>query len=108
MGAFDGALGVEEATNGRVSSLNLAKPQTLWRTFDWVMCLEVAEHVPFEFEEILLDNIGRHLRTGLVMSWSNDASGIGHVNCRPEEEWRERVATKLGLVFDRWTTEAVK
>ena len=36
---------------------------------DWVLCLEVAEHIPRAFEERLLANLDSHNRRGIVMSW---------------------------------------
>jgi len=54
-----------------------------------VLCLEVCEHVPAEYEGRLLDNIvgacGEHGR--VVLSWAmRGQHGHGHVNCRDTAE----------------------
>lgn len=66
--------------------------------FDLITCLEVAEHLPLDSHETLVDTIARHLRPKPNME---DASGFlifsaappgqrgeHHVGCRPAHEWR--------------------
>lgn len=51
---------------------------------DWVLCLEVAEHIPSEKTAVFLDNVKRHARTGIVISWAIPGQGgHGHVNEQP-------------------------
>ena len=65
---------------------DLTQPLEL-NPFDVVICLEVGEHIPVQYERNLIDNINRLLKPGghLILSWSIDFgdSGYGHVNCRP-------------------------
>ena len=35
----------------------------------------------------MLETIARFVKKRLVMSWSNDREGIGHVNCLNEDKW---------------------
>jgi hypothetical protein len=52
---------------------------------DFVICLEVCEHVPKEFEDILLKNVDKHVNANgtLVLSWAVvGQAGFGHVNCQ--------------------------
>lgn len=52
---------------------------------DCVMCLEVAEHVPKEFESKLIDTMDYHVKSGglLILSWAVPGQGgLGHVNCQ--------------------------
>ena len=52
---------------------------------DCIICLEVAEHIPQEFEGILLSNISNNLNESgiLIISWAVEGQGgLGHVNCR--------------------------
>eukprot|EP00636_Phaeomonas_parva_P006933 CAMPEP_0118854980 /NCGR_PEP_ID=MMETSP1163-20130328/2977_1 /TAXON_ID=124430 /ORGANISM="Phaeomonas parva, Strain CCMP2877" /LENGTH=242 /DNA_ID=CAMNT_0006787783 /DNA_START=101 /DNA_END=829 /DNA_ORIENTATION=+ len=37
---------------------------------DWVYCIEVAEHVPGEFEDVLVANLVDHARKGLIVTWA--------------------------------------
>ena len=68
--AFDGAPYSEEKTNGRVKFLDLSVPIYHLNTYDWIVSVEVAEHIPKEFEHIFLDNLVRHAEIGIVLSWS--------------------------------------
>lgn len=52
---------------------------------DFLLCLEVGEHIPKEFEETLLSQIDNHLnfKGTLVLSWAIEGQGgFGHVNCQ--------------------------
>jgi SAM-dependent methyltransferase len=52
---------------------------------NFLLCLEVCEHVPKEFEDALLNTIDRHVNPGgtLVLSWAVvGQGGTGHVNCQ--------------------------
>ena len=62
------------------------------------MSLEVAEHVPKEFEKIYVSNIVRHAIEGIVLSWARPGqNGHSHVNNRP----LDYVITFLGMLgFD--------
>jgi tryptophanyl-tRNA synthetase len=51
--------------------------------FDVVLSLEVGEHIPEEFEEQFIDNICKHAKKHLVISWAIEGQGgSGHVNCK--------------------------
>ncbi len=79
--AYDGGEGVEAATDGAVRFLDLSEPTWLGRTFDWVMSLEVGEHIPKEQESAYIGNIVRHAFRGVVMSWAVPGqAGHHHVN----------------------------
>ena len=48
-----------------------------------VLCLEVGEHIPAEFEDILLNNIFKHCSQYIILSWAvENQMGIGHINCK--------------------------
>ena len=91
--AFDGADGVEEYTSryGKPGSLvryaNLCNASSLAHVppSDWVMSLEVGEHVPARFEDVIFDNIATHAHDAVVLSWAAPGQpGLGHVNTLPE------------------------
>lgn len=106
--AFDGTRQAAELTDGVVQEVNLIQDLRLWRTFDWVLCLEVGEHVPRQYSAALLQNLKGHAENGLIMSWSDDWEGIGHVNCLPRAEFVDFVQNTTGFQFDETTTEVVK
>ncbi len=73
-------------------------PDYLAQPFDLITCLEVAEHLPLDAHQTLVETIVRHLRYKPNM---DDASGYlifsaappgqggeHHIGCRPAVEWR--------------------
>ncbi|PVD21673.1 hypothetical protein C0Q70_17472 [Pomacea canaliculata] len=85
--AYDVAPFVEKVTGGAVKFMDLTLPQYGLPAYDWVMCLEVAEHIPARYERILVDNMARHARKGVVLSWANiSQGGINHVNNKSSED----------------------
>lgn len=109
--AFDGVQGIAELTGGTVSQTDLAGELVIpWRDepFDWVLCLEVAEHIPPELEQRFLENLDRHAASGLILSWAPPhIVGEGHVNCLELEESRQRVEA-LGFAQDTVATQALR
>ena len=68
--AFDGAENVQAIfPDGFVEYLDLSAPVHL-PARDWVLSLEVAEHVPTAYEQILVQNLHRHNTKGIVLSWA--------------------------------------
>ena len=43
---------------------------------------QVAEHIPPQHTTQLLHNLARHAKEVMVISWSDDDEGIGHINVR--------------------------
>lgn len=79
--------------------LDLTVPHYGLPIYDWVLSVEVAEHVPREYEDVYLNNLVRHAKVGLVLSWAVPMqTGFGHVNSRP----KDYVDGKLKLLcFDK-------
>jgi len=58
---------------------------------DWVMCLEVGEHIPKERENALIYNCVSNSLKGVIVSWAiPNQKGRGHVNCRPNSYVEEK------------------
>ncbi|CAC5403058.1 unnamed protein product [Mytilus coruscus] len=82
--AFDGAPYSEDNSDGNVNFLDLTIPQYGIPLYDWIISLEVAEHIPKEFESIYLDNIFRHAKEGIILSWAVPGQGgLQHINNQP-------------------------
>lgn len=82
--AFDGAPFCEETSEGRVQFMDLTVPQYGIPLYDWVISLEVAEHIPSKYESIYLDNLFRHANEGIILSWAVPGqNGMSHINTRP-------------------------
>lgn len=81
--AFDGAPYVEETTSNTVIFLDLSVPIYHLSPYDWVISLEVAEHIPQKYEIIFIDNLVRHAKEGVILSWASlNQTGHSHVNNR--------------------------
>ena len=84
--AFDGAPYCEETSHGRVRFMDLSIPQYGIRQYDWIISLEVAEHIPKKYEAVYLDNIFRHAKEGIILSWAVPGQGgLSHINNKPIE-----------------------
>eukprot|EP00929_Paragymnodinium_shiwhaense_P010631 TRINITY_DN115437_c0_g1_i1.p1 TRINITY_DN115437_c0_g1~~TRINITY_DN115437_c0_g1_i1.p1 ORF type:complete len:384 (-),score=65.24 TRINITY_DN115437_c0_g1_i1:70-1221(-) len=84
-GGFDGNPNTPTLSEGRCMQADLAHEFDLGTRWDWVLSLEVAEHIPRRLEAAFLSNLDRHATFGLIISWGNQA-GEGHVNVRSRAE----------------------
>lgn len=79
---LDGNPYTNRITSGLCHTLNLSENVDLPEA-DAVICLEVGEHIPRQFEEILVDNLVKSTSNLLILSWAIEGQiGEGHVNCR--------------------------
>ena len=78
--AYEGAANVENF----VLQADLAQLQDYGgASFDWVVSLEVAEHIPPEYKATFVANILAPSPQGIILSWAiPNQVGTGHVNCR--------------------------
>jgi hypothetical protein len=77
---FDGNPKTPELTNGLCSVLDLSQPINL-SPFDWVLSLEVGEHLPKEFEKTFINNLSNNNKRGIILSWAvKGQGGHGHFN----------------------------
>lgn len=98
--AYDGAPFCEQTSEGRVQFLDLTLPQYGLPLYDWIISLEVAEHIPPQFERVYIDNIVRHAREGVILSWARPGQdGYSHVNNRPFE-YIKPLMESLGFTYD--------
>jgi len=83
-------------------TVNLAQLADLM-VADWVLSLETGEHIPAQYEDIFLENLHKHNRKGIVLTWARvGQGGRGHVNERPVYYVRNKVE-KLGYFSDfKW------
>lgn len=69
--------------------------------------LEVAEHVPAQFEDVMLTNVANACDDKLIMSWAiRGQAGWGHINCLNNDEAISRVVSKGFKYLDSETMEA--
>ena len=74
---------IETLTQGLVTEYDLAniRGQLPCPAPDWALCLEVLEHIPAHLLSVALENLHRHNRRGIVLSWAIPGQGgDGHVS----------------------------
>ena len=104
---YDGAGNVGEVTDGFVSFADLTIPLSLPRA-DWVMALEVGEHIPNRHEMMIVRNLHAHNCRGILLSWASPwQSGRGHVN-NHASDYLIRTFRGLGYRLRRDLTAAVR
>ncbi|CAG0918873.1 unnamed protein product [Notodromas monacha] len=80
---YDGTPGIQNLTAGLVKHMDLSKPGYIGRTFNWVLSLEVGEHIPRKYQANYISNLVRHAEEGIVLSWAIEGQGgRSHVNNR--------------------------
>ena len=106
--AFDGAPFSEKTSEGRVNFLDLTLPQYGLPVYDWIISLEVAEHIPNEYEHTFIDNIVRHAKEGVVLSWAKPGQGgYSHVNNKPFE-YVQNLFESLGFKHNQVESQKLK
>lgn len=68
-------------TKGLCGVQDLSVPFYLGNTFDWVLSLEVGEHLPHQYETVFIENLMKHAEKGVILSWAvKGQGGAGHFN----------------------------
>jgi len=97
---FDGNPNTPELTNNLCKVLDLSVPKIFNEPFDWVMSLEVGEHLPVKFEDIFIQNLHNNNKYGIVLSWAlKGQGGDGHVNEQNNDYIKSKIC-KLGYIND--------
>ena len=78
--AYEGTPGIEEISVYKpIHSIDLSVPTQVDK--GQVICFEVGEHIPLEYENIVLDNICNNSNGKVILSWALPyQGGLGHVN----------------------------
>ncbi len=102
------ARGVDVTLTG-ADHADLNHPLDLGRSFDLVLCWEVAEHLAPESADTLCDTLVRHLTPGGVLLFTAAAigqDGYGHINCQSKEYWGDKLYAR-GLMPDAALTSTL-
>lgn len=95
---IDGNPNTVKLAGSTTSIADLTKPLS-WHVSDWVLCLEVGEHIPSTFEATFLQNLDKLNRYGIILSWAIPGQGgDGHVNCQNNQDIINKMEA-LGFVF---------
>lgn len=102
--ASDGNPNTYDITNGISYVRDLTKKFDLPKR-DVVMCLEVGEHIPKKYEQIVLDNIFMSSNNIVILSWAiKGQGGYGHVNCQ-DNDYIINQANLRNFTFDSKTSK---
>jgi 2-polyprenyl-3-methyl-5-hydroxy-6-metoxy-1,4-benzoquinol methylase len=73
-----------------------------------ILCLEVWEHIPPQYEDIFVDNLVNNLKGYLILSVAVEGQeGLGHVNCRSNEYVINKLQER-GLTYLPELTEQIR
>jgi hypothetical protein len=99
--AFDGAATCEQYSGGTVKYADFTMEQFLGEPADWVISLEVGEHIPETHADQFFRNIARHSKFGAILSWAVKGQNEGaiHVHTENNEYVRKKMETH-GFVSD--------
>lgn len=101
---YDGALNVNAVSEGPVKFMDLTQPdagdERPCPKSDWVVSLEVAEHIPVQYESAYLRNIRCHATEGAIVSWAKPGQGGNHHVNEKSEEDAVREMSKWGFQPD--------
>lgn len=95
---YDGTGDIESFTHGFIKYADLTLPLNFPVT-EWVLSLEVGEHIPSKFEGMFVRNLHRHNCKGIILSWGVlGQRGENHINLH-SNEYVARIFDELG--YDR-------
>jgi len=101
---YDGAGDIEVITQSFINYFDLTIPLNLPIT-DWVLSLEVGEHIPVEYEGMMVRNLHAHNCKGIILSWARlKQGGVNHINTHSKEYLRG-VFENLDYRYDEEATE---
>ena len=99
--AYDGNPNTPELTNGLGQVKDLSVDFDLGKKYDFVLSLEVGEHIPQEFEDIFINNVLKHSSKYVLLSWAIPRQGgDGHFNEQPNNYIINKI-TALGFEYDK-------
>jgi cyclopropane fatty-acyl-phospholipid synthase-like methyltransferase len=97
---FDGNPSTPAYTNNLCQVLDLSVPYQFKEKYDWVLSLEVGEHLPKQFEDIFIGNLHNNNKYGIILSWAvKGQGGYGHFNEQNNDYIKSKICS-LGYTND--------
>lgn len=97
---YDGNPDTVKLTDGLAQVIDLSQPFDLGKKFDWVLSIEVGEHIPKKFEKKFIENLHIHNVKGIVLSWAvKGQGGFGHFN-EQNNDYIKKVMMEYGYCND--------
>lgn len=105
---YDGNPNTTQLTNNTCKVIDLSEPIRFDLPFDWVMSLEVGEHLPKQFEDIFIHNLHNNNKKGIVLSWAiKGQGGHGHFNEQNTDYIKTKIC-QLGYVNDTASEDIIR
>lgn len=105
---FDGNPNTRKLTYNMCNVLDLSEPVVMEKPYDWVLSLEVGEHLPPQYEGIFIDNICNNTKYGIVLSWAvKGQGGKGHFNEQNNDYVIDKVESK-GFKYDGLVSKSIR
>jgi len=96
---YDGNPNTKRLSGNTCSVQDFSVPVDLGK-HDLVLCLEVGEHIPAEYESVFFENIINAAKSRVILSWAvPDQGGFGHVNNRDNDYVIDKMADN-GFNYD--------
>ncbi|MGB7326123.1 MAG: class I SAM-dependent methyltransferase [Rubripirellula sp.] len=80
--------------------IDLRQPFDLQQTFELCICLEVAEHLPENAADVLIQSLARHADTIVFSAAIPYQPGDHHINCQPPSYWQTKFNAVGFACFD--------
>jgi len=75
---------------GRHADLTQSSCSFFIQKADVAICIEVAEHIPEEFSDVLIENIIYNTNVLVFSAAPPGQGGVGHINEQPWEYWEKK------------------
>jgi cyclopropane fatty-acyl-phospholipid synthase-like methyltransferase len=110
---FDGNPSTPELTGWIESEpacgiLDLTEPIVFEKKYDWVLSLEVGEHIPKEHEATFINNLHTNNKEGIVLSWAIEGQGGNGHNNEQNNDYIKSIFKSLGYTNDSKAEERLR
>jgi SAM-dependent methyltransferase len=85
---------------------DLREPYDPERSYDIAFCFEVAEHLPEEYADVLVDTLTKSSDTIVMTAAPPGQGGTHHVNEQPPEYWCDKFESR-GFEYDSQDVETL-
>lgn len=105
---YDGNPDTFKISGGIGKVADLSQPLNLDKNFDWVMSLEVGEHIPKQFERTFIETLHAHNKKGIILSWAiKGQGGFGHFN-EQDNDYIKEIMGQYGYINDTHTENLLR
>tara|TARA_R110000751_G_scaffold65715_3_gene134383 strand:- start:72 stop:623 length:552 start_codon:yes stop_codon:yes gene_type:complete len=105
---YDGNPDTPKLSGYTCSVMDLSVIKKVTGNYDWVLSLEVGEHIPAKYESNYIENLDINNKKGIILSWAiPDQLGYGHVNCK-DNEYIKSIFHELGYLNNLETEKKLR